>query len=76
MPLDFMRAAALFMGTEEELAAALGIGIGDLRQYRANPQRAPAAVLERFGRVLVERGRGMQRVGEMLVENAGEMRDG
>jgi hypothetical protein len=71
MPLDFMRGAALFMGTEQELASALEIGLGDLRQYRSNPQRTPAVVLERLGRVLIERGRGMQRVGEMLVEDSG-----
>jgi hypothetical protein len=68
MPLDFARAAALFMGTEQELATALGILAGDLRQYRANPEHVPADVLARFGHVLVERGRGMQRVGEMLLE--------
>jgi hypothetical protein len=70
MGLDFARAAALFMGTEQELATALGIAVGDLRQYRTNPQRAPADVLAQLGRVLRERGKGMQRVGEMLLEDA------
>jgi hypothetical protein len=66
VPLDFARAAALFMASEQELAAALGIQIGDLRQYRTNPQRTPPEVLARLGKVLVERGKGMQRVGELL----------
>jgi hypothetical protein len=70
MGLDFERAAALFMGTERELATALGIEPGDLRQYRTDPQRAPADVIARLGRVLIERGRGMQRVGEMLQGDA------
>jgi hypothetical protein len=66
MALDFARAAALFMGTEQELSMALGIDIGDLRQFRTNPERAPAPLLAQLGRVLIERGKGMQRVGEML----------
>lgn len=66
MALDFERAVALFMASEEELALALGIPIGDLRAYRNNPLRVPPDVLKKFGRVLIERGRGMQRVGEML----------
>jgi hypothetical protein len=66
MALDFARATALFMGTEQELALALGVPVGDLRQYRTQPQRVPAEVLARLGRVLIERGQGMQRVGEML----------
>jgi hypothetical protein len=69
MALDFSKGSALFMGTEQELAQALGIDIGDLRQLRTNPQRAPKAVLARLGRVLTERGAGMQRVGEMLLED-------
>jgi hypothetical protein len=66
MALDFARAAALFMGTEQELSMALGIDVGDLRQYRTDPGRAPAPLLAQLGRVLIERGKGMQRVGEML----------
>jgi hypothetical protein len=66
MALDFARATALFMGTEQELALALGVPVGDLRQYRTQPQRVPAEVLARLGRVLIERGQGMQRVGELL----------
>ncbi len=69
MPLDFARATDLFCGSEQELAMALGIDVGDLRQYRTNPQRAPKALLARIGRVLVERGNGMRRVGEMLLED-------
>ncbi|HUP87816.1 MAG TPA: hypothetical protein VM100_00545 [Longimicrobiales bacterium] len=68
MPLDFERAVALFLSTEEELAGALGIGIGDLRKYRNNPARTPDDVLEKLGRILIERGKGMQRVGELLVD--------
>lgn len=68
MPLDFRSAAALFLSTEEELATALDIPVADLRAYRQNPQTAPPDVLTRLGGVLVERGRGMARVGEMLQE--------
>jgi hypothetical protein len=66
MGLDFRRATDLFMGTEKELLLALGLAAGDLRSYRQNPLRVPPEVLERLGTVLVERGRGMVRVGEML----------
>lgn len=71
MPLDFARAAQLFTGTEQELAQALGIPVADLRSVRANPSRAGADLLARMGRVLVERGKGMARVGEMLLEDYG-----
>ena len=71
MPLDFARAAQLFMGSEDELSRALGINIADLRSVRANPQRASGELLAKLGRVLQERGRGMMRVGEMLVEDHG-----
>jgi hypothetical protein len=69
MPLDFASAARLFMGTEEELARALQVSVADLRSYRTNPGRAPSALLSRLGAVLVERGTGMKRVGEMLRED-------
>jgi len=69
MALDFARSTDLFCGSEKELAMALNIDVGDLRQYRTNPQRAPKALMERMGRVLVERGSGMKRVGEMLIED-------
>jgi hypothetical protein len=69
MPLDFARAAQLFMGSEAELARALGIPIADLRSYKAQPQRVSKELLAKMGRVLVERGKGMARVGEMLVED-------
>lgn len=68
MGLDFRRAAELFMASEDELAQALGIEVGDLRSYRQNPDKVPEAVLQRLGSVLVERGRGMARVGELLQE--------
>jgi hypothetical protein len=69
MPLDFARAAQLFMGTETELAAGLGIPVADLRASRTNPDHVPAELLARLGRVLVERGQGMARVGQMLQED-------
>lgn len=71
MALDFARAAGLFMGTEEELARALSISVADLRASRTTPARVPGALLARMGRVLVERGAGMKRVGEMLLEDHG-----
>ncbi len=70
MPLDFTRGADLFCGTEQELAMALNIDVGDLRQYRTNPQHAPKVLLARLGKALVERGTGMKRVGEMLLEDS------
>src|SRR5690606_23318125 len=70
--LDFKRAADLFMGTEEELALALGITAEEIRRFRRVPEEAPRELLARLGRTLVERGRGMTRVGEMLQEQGGE----
>ncbi|CAN5629765.1 hypothetical protein BH23GEM9_BH23GEM9_05370 [soil metagenome] len=69
MPLDFASAAQLFMGTEDELARALGLAVADLRALRTTPQQATPELLARMGGVLVERGRGMARVGEMLQED-------
>lgn len=66
MPLDFRTATDLFVSTEEELAMALGVSVADVRSYRQNPGNAPPEVLDRLAAVLVERGRGMARVGEML----------
>jgi hypothetical protein len=71
MPLDFRRATELFMAGEDELAMALGIEVGDLRSYRQTPASAPPDVVRKLGSVLIERGRGMARVGEMLQEDAG-----
>jgi hypothetical protein len=68
MPLDFASGTRLFMGTEEELARALGIDVADLRSMRTNPSQAAPATLRRLGSVLTERGRGMVRVGELLQE--------
>jgi hypothetical protein len=68
VPLDFQSAAALFMGTEQELARALGISIADLRASRTTPGRVPPELVRKLGKVLVERGAGMKRVGEMLLE--------
>jgi hypothetical protein len=72
MPLDFGRAAGLFMGSEQELAMALGIPLGDLRSYRTDPSRVPPAITEKMGAVLVERGKGMQRVGEIFLERGSD----
>ena len=47
---------------------ALGIAVADVRELRANPRRASGELLARLGQVLVERGNGMKRVGEMLQE--------
>lgn len=66
MALDFRNATDLFVSTEEELAMALGIPVADVRSYRQKPATAPPDVLARLGAVLLERGRGMARVGEML----------
>lgn len=68
MPLDFTRATDLFVSTEEELALALGIPVADLRSYRQKPANVPDTVLMRLAEVLIERGRGMIRVGELLRE--------
>ena len=68
MPLDFRSATELFVSTEEELAMALGLPVADVRSYRQKPASAPPEVVAKLGRVLVERGRGMARVGEMLQE--------
>ena len=68
MALDFRNATELFVSTEEELAMALGIPVADLRSYRQKPATTPPEVLEKLGAVLVDRGRGMARVGEMLRE--------
>ena len=68
MALDFRRAAELFVSTEEELAMALGVSVADVRSYRQKPDSVPGDVLRKMGDVLVERGRGMARVGEMLQE--------
>lgn len=71
MPLDFASAAQLFMGTEDELARALGIAVADVRALRTTPRQASPELLARLGSILVERGRGMARVGEMLQESRG-----
>lgn len=70
MGLDFRKAADLFVGTEEELAMALGASEEEVRRYRQKPSSAPDPVVSRLGDVLVERGRGMMRVGEMLRETS------
>ncbi len=66
MALDFRSAAELFLSSEQELALALGVPLADLREYRQNPGRAPEALLARLGQVLIERGKAMTRVGELL----------
>lgn len=68
MPLDFKRATDLFLGREDELATALGIAADALEGYRRRPTTAPPDLVNRLAGVLMERGRGMVRVGEMLAE--------
>lgn len=68
MGLDFRRATDLFLGSEVELALALGLSAEELKRYRSAPGRVPEDLLRRLGVVLVERGRGMMRVGELLRE--------
>jgi len=67
--LDFRKATDLFLSSELELALALGITPVELRRYRRVPGTAPAGLMERLGGVLLERGRGMARVGELLAGN-------
>ena len=67
--LDFRRAADLFVSTERELGLALGITAADVGRYRRQPEAVPPEVMARLGTVLVERGRGMARVGELLQES-------
>jgi hypothetical protein len=64
--LDFRRGADLFISTESELGAALGIPPADVARYRRKPDAAPAELLARLGTILIERGRAMSRVGELL----------
>jgi hypothetical protein len=66
--LDFRRASDLFMGREEELALALGISVADVRGYRhaGTGGQVPDVLMRKLGEVLVDRGRGMMRVGELL----------
>jgi hypothetical protein len=73
VPLDFASGARLFMGTDDELARALGMQLGDVRALRNSPADASPETLSRLGQVLVERGRGMTRVGELLLEGGGEL---
>lgn len=65
-PLDFRRATDLFMGTDKELALALGVSADEVQRLRNEPHRASPELLRRLGGVLRERARGMDRVGEML----------
>ncbi len=68
MALDFATAVRLFMGTEEELATALELAVGDLRAARATPKFVTPELTKKMAAVLIERGKGMARVGEMLLE--------
>lgn len=69
MPLDFRSATDLFVSTEDELAMALGVPVADVRSYRQKPDSTPPDVRQKLAQVLVERGRGMVRVGELLSES-------
>ncbi|HKJ92125.1 MAG TPA: hypothetical protein VJ957_03100 [Longimicrobiales bacterium] len=71
MPLDFKRATDLFLGREDELALALGIEPDTLTDYRRQPAKAPTDLVSRLADVLMERGRGMMRVGELLADAGG-----
>ena len=70
MGLDFARGADLFMGSEQELALALGMTVADLREFRTNPKRANDDVITRLGQVLIERGNAMKRVGDLLLNDS------
>lgn len=72
MGLDFKRCTDLFLGGERELALALDLPPDEVRRLRAAPGRASPAVLRRLAGVLEERGRGMLRVSEMLLEAAAD----
>ena len=67
--LDFRRAADLFISTEAELGAALGVTATDITRYRRQPDAVPPEVMARLGTVLIERGLAMARVGELLQES-------
>jgi len=66
--IDFRRAADLFVSSDAELAAALRLAAADIARYRRNPASAPKELLTHLADVLMERGRAMVRVGEMLRE--------
>ena len=67
MGLDFARGADLFMGSEQELALALGVTVADLRECRTNPKRANEDLMARLAQVLIQRGEAMKRVGNLLL---------
>lgn len=71
MPLDFKRGTDLFLGREDELAVALGIDAAALAGYRRRPATVPVDLVNRLAEVLMERGRGMVRVGELLAGSGG-----
>lgn len=66
--LDFRRAADLFISSEAELGAALGLSGAEVARYRRQPEAVPPEVLVRLAEVLIERGTAMARVGELLKE--------
>ena len=68
MSLDFTRASDLFISSEKELAAALGISVADLRELRTNPKRVSVDMERKLARILIERGNAMKRVGEILLD--------
>ena len=67
MGLDFARGAELFMGSEQELALALGVTVADLREFRTNPKRANEQLVTQLAQVLIQRGEAMKRVGNLLL---------
>jgi hypothetical protein len=68
MPLDFARPRSSSWERRRSWPAALGITVADLRALRTTPL-ATSEQLRRLGEVLTERGKGMLRVGEMLLED-------
>lgn len=69
MSIDFKRAASLFVSSEQELAQALGLNVEEVRRYIQAPGSASDDLMERLAALLVERGQGMARVGEMIRED-------
>ena len=70
MALDFKRCTDLFLGSERELALALGVSPEEVRRLRGAPRSADPARLARLADVLEERGRAMLRVADMLRDEA------
>ena len=72
MPLDFARSAELFCGTEQELALALNMDLGDLRDFRtmnvAADHPVDTATLRLVGERLFEVRDVLHRVLHLVLE--------